>query len=72
MLTIIFLDVFRYFESGVFQGFFQRHGQNMLAKSLLGVKCKDIVYIAINNQWDISEALSEKRWHIRQSASYMT
>ena len=68
-----FLDIFRYLESGVFRGFFQRHGENMFTTSLPDVKYKDIVFIAIYNQWDISAVLShrmsEKDWHIFQSAS---
>ena len=60
----------------MFQGFFQRHGENMFTTSLPDVKYKNIVFIAIYNQWDISAALShrrsEKGWHIFQSARYMT
>ena len=48
----------------------------MFAKSLPDVEYKDIVFIAIYNQLDISAALShrtsEKGWDICQSASYMT
>ena len=69
-LSFFFLDIFRYFESGVYQGSFQRHGENMFITSLQDVKYKNIVFIAIHNQWDISAALfhrtSEKGWHIFQ------
>ena len=60
----------------MFQGLFQRHGENTFTTSLPDVKYKDIPFIAIYNQWDISAALShrtsEKGWHIQQSAFYMT
>ena len=58
------------------QGFFQRHGENIFTISLPDVEYKDVIFIAIYNQWDISAALShrtsEKGWHICQSACYMT
>ena len=60
----------------MFQGFFQRHGENMFTTSLPGAKYKNIVFIAIYNQWHISAALShrtsEKGLHIFLSARYMT
>ena len=52
------------------QGFFQMHGESMFTTSLPDVKYKDIVFIAIYNQWDISAVLShktsEKGWYICQ------
>ena len=42
------------------QGFFQRYGENMFTTSITYVKFKDIVFIAIYNQWDISAALSRR------------
>ena len=70
------IDVFRYFENAAFQGFVQRHGENMFTASLPDVKYNYIVSIAIYNRLDILADLShrnnQKGWHICQSASYMT
>ena len=60
----------------MFQGFFQRHGESMFTTSLPDAKYKDIVFIAVYNQWDISAALShrtsEKGCYICQLPCYMT
>ena len=59
----------------MFQGHFQRFGENMFTTSLPDVEYKDIVFIAIYNQLDISalsHRTSEKGSDICQSASYMT
>ena len=48
----IFLNIFRYFESGVCQGFFQRYFENIFRTPLPDVKYLDIVFNAANKLTD--------------------
>ena len=50
----------RYFESGVFRGFFKSHGTALFTPLLEPLNVENVYYIAICSDWDIETCLNDQ------------